>query len=134
MEGKSLARLIVEIPFTSTLTLGDDADCSLQEIIKHCRYLMKQSDAHLRMVSEEGLLDDDFDTGHPSFHSPLPEHLLLKPRRSSRNTVQRKRKRNELDSVGSNADVNRLFKFDGAPKKFYYVNLDKILRFILPIF
>jgi len=56
--------------FTSIIHILTFLTCSLAGIIKHCRETQKQSDDHLKKVYTAGLLDEDFDTGFPEFHSP----------------------------------------------------------------
>jgi len=55
--------------FTSIIHILTFLTCSLAGIIKHCRETQKQSDDHLKKVYTAGLLDEDFDTGFPEFHS-----------------------------------------------------------------
>lgn len=97
----------------------------------HCRYGLEQSDEHLRLAADDGLLDDDFDYGRPSFHSPLPDHLIRKET-DGRKEPRAPRKRT-LDSISVNnaEDAKRLCGQEISENNMiYYVPMNTLLVFV----
>jgi len=90
-----------------------NTDISLSGVLAHCHSCLQQSDEHLLLAAEEGIFDDDFETGIPSIHTIGIDQILppSKKRKVSTPTTQTRKKRKvRLPSIKSWDDMQDLTK------------------------